>query len=60
MRARLHGHPHRTDHPARHARVLIEKPGYEPYEGNLATDAKEVKTHTIPLIAEKAPPTTVP
>lgn len=33
-------------------RVIIEKEGYRPYEGNLATREGEVTTHTIELEKE--------
>ena len=40
------------------AHVQIEKDGYQPYEGNLATDPKRVTEHVISL--EPARPTTQP
>ena len=40
------------------AHVRIEKDGYQPYEGNLATDPKRVTEHVIKL--EPAPPATQP
>jgi hypothetical protein len=40
------------------ARIRIEKDGYQPYEGNVPTDAKRVTEHLITL--EPAGPTTRP